>query len=336
MRGVRGLGCPDAPSAAMEPIVDEPRPRAPMRRMVAVSVLAGVCGAAALVSSKLSPHTSAAMSALDQIAVDGSSSSSDGVVIKAYASALSPDCRRHALELDKYMLSDSGVLDAVEVEVGFFGGAREIDAYGAKVAEVNKYHLCAQKELNQTTSEWWSFSTCLFGLQGCLSYSVAGKVDCVEAASGLDDDVGVMMGDDGFSTGSCSCTLQGVVDYCARTHTSTSFQELDECKKSDKAAKLFNASDAAAELQNMGQTTWVTVNDVLYSTSGHESKPTLEVWADEVLAATCVDLTEQAITPEEISALPTKCNVVDDDDGADDDDAATSTADDDADDDASD
>ena len=86
----------------------------------------------------------------------------------------------------------------------------------------------------------------------------------------------------------------------------------------------------------MGQTTWVTVNDVLYSTSGHESKPTLEVWADEVLAATCVDLTEQAITPEEISALPTKCNVVDDDDGADDDDAATSTADDDADDDASD
>ena len=67
-----------------------------------------------------------------------------------------------------------------------------------------------------------------------------------------------------------------------------------------------------------------------------ESKPTLEVWADEVLAATCVDLTEQAITPEEISALPTKCNVVDDDDGSDDDDAATSTADDDADDDASD
>ena len=122
----------------------------------------------------------------------------------------------------------------------------------------------------------------------------------------------------------------------ARTHTSTSFQELDECKKSDKAARLFNASDAAAELQNMGQTTWVTVNDVLYSTSGHESKPTLEVWADEVLAATCVDLTEQAITPEEISALPTKCNVVDDDDGADDDDAATSTADDDAGDDASD
>ena len=45
---------------------------------------------------------------------------------------------------------------------------------------------------------------------------------------------------------------------------------------------------------------------------------------------------EQAITPEEISALPTKCNVVDDDDGSDDDDAATSTADDDADDDASD
>ena len=304
-----------------------------MRRVGAVSVLAAVCGAAAFLSTQ---GRGAAKAALNAVESATASSSSDSVVIKAYASAMSPDCRRHALDLDKYMLSDSGIIDAVEVEVDFFGGQREVDSYGARVLEVNKYHLCAQKELNQTTTEWWSFTTCMFGLQGCLSYTVAGKVDCVEAASGLDDDVGVMMNDDGFSSGSCSCTLQGVVDYCARTHTSTSFQELDTCKKSDKAARLFNASDSKAELQNMGNPTWVTVNDVLYSTSGQETKPTLEVWADEVLAATCVDLTEDAITPDEINALPTKCNVADDDDGDDDDAAASTEGDDDGDDDASD
>ena len=308
-------------------------PRAPMRRVVGVSVLAGLCAGAAFFASGTgaAPGGVVAMNAveaaprLDLGDLSGgggetTTSTSTSVVIHAYAQAMSPDCRRHALELDKYMLDDSGIVSAVDVKVDFFGGQREIDAYGTRTLSVNKYHLCAQKALNQTTSEWWPFTTCMFGLQACLSYDVAGKVDCVEAASGLDDDVGVTMGDDGFSEGSCSCTLEGVVDYCASKHTSTTFQELTECKESAKGGRLFNASDSTAELQNSGQTLWVTVNDVPYTTSGHEAKPTLEVWADEVLAAACVDLTEQATTPEEISSLPTKCNVADDDDGDDGDD----------------
>ena len=109
------------------PILAETRPRAPMRRMGAVSVLAAVCGAAAFLSTQ---GRGAAKAALNAVESATASSSSDSVVIKAYASAMSPDCRRHALDLDKYMLSDSGIIDAVEVEVDFFGGQREVDSYG--------------------------------------------------------------------------------------------------------------------------------------------------------------------------------------------------------------
>lgn len=296
-----------------------------MKRVVGVSVLAGLCAGAAFFSGRGAAPVGAALNAVVSVFDEGgeggdspvTTTTSTSTVIHAYAQSMSADCRRHALELNKYVLSDSGLIDAVEVKIDFFGGQREIDTDGTRALEVNKYHLCAQKALNQTTSEWWGYTTCMFGLQGCLSYDVAGKVDCVEAASGLDDDVGVTMADDGFSSGSCSCTLQGVVDYCAKKHTSTTFEDLDACKESSKGARLFNASDSAAEMQNGGQTLWATVNGVAYTVDGRETKPTLEVWADEVLAATCVDLTEEAITPEEIEALPTKCNVADDDDGDD-------------------
>ena len=67
----------------------------------------------------------------------------------------------------------------------------------------------------------------------------------------FDDDVGVTMADDGFSEGSCSCTLQGVVDYCAAKHTSTDLETLTSCVETD-GPTYAKASIKIAEAANGG------------------------------------------------------------------------------------
>lgn len=87
----------------------------------------------------------------------------------------------------------------------------------------------------------------------------------------------------------CTCTLDGVVQYCAEAHTSTTFEKLETCKDSEVATKLFKSSNAVADAINSGHPLWVEINGVEYAgpSSPDETTDTMEAWAIQVLNVTC-------------------------------------------------
>mmetsp|Transcript_5176 Transcript_5176/g.15732 ORF Transcript_5176/g.15732 Transcript_5176/m.15732 type:complete len:206 (-) Transcript_5176:290-907(-) len=196
------------------------------------------------------------------------------------------------------MLANDDVLEAIDLRVDYLGGAASIEEHGVILQSVNKYELCAEATLPQT--EWWPFVHCMYGLQACLSYEAdASVMSCAEAESGADDDLAIAgtdsIGDD------CVCTLEGVVDYCATMHTSTTFDELAACKTSERADELYKQSDDRAEVVNGGDPLWVKINGVEYSYSSNETVPGLAAWATSVFSVTC-----QALAANEI-ASPDSC-----------------------------
>merc|ERR1711995_1070 len=107
--------------------------------------------------------------------------------------------------------------------------AASLDEHGRNLIYVNHYELCAEHTLEQ--SEWWPFVHCMYGLQDCLNYnttaaSAAAGQTCAGAESGEDDDLGIS-GTDNLAGASCDCSLDGVAEYCAASHTpSTTFAAL--------------------------------------------------------------------------------------------------------------
>lgn len=201
------------------------------------------------------------------------------------------------------MLAHDDVLGAIDLRVDYLGGNSSVEEHGIILQDVNKYELCAEHTLEQT--EWWPFVHCMYGLQGCLSYKYNdGRVamTCDEAESGADDDLG-LAGTDVVAGEDCECSLEGVVEYCAAEHTSTTLDELRACKDSEQADVWYKTSDDIAEVVNDGDPLWVKIDGVTYSYSTNETSQGLALWATSVFSVTCQAL----LQAKGVEALPTSC-----------------------------
>ncbi|KAH8074904.1 hypothetical protein SO694_00018149 [Aureococcus anophagefferens] len=191
------------------------------------------------------------------------------------------------------MLSKSDVLDAIDLKIDYIGAAASVEEHGITLIPVNKYMLCAEELLDLPQSEWWPFTHCAFEIQKCMNYvsrEEAGMTSCDEADSGSDDAMALAGTERDLST--CTCTLEGVVEYCAETHTSTTLAKLATCKDSDEASKLFKTSNAVADAINSGHPLWVKINGVEYAgpSDPDETTATMDAWAEQVLNVTCQSL----------------------------------------------
>ena len=191
------------------------------------------------------------------------------------------------------MLSKSDVLDAVDLKIDYIGAAASVEEHGITLIPVNKYMLCAEELMALPQSEWWPFTHCAFELQKCMNYvsrEEAGATTCDEADSGSDDAMALAGDERDLST--CTCTLEGVVEYCAETYTTTNLAKLTTCKDGDEATKLFKSSNSVADAVNSGHPLWVKINGVEYSgpSDPDETTATMDAWADQVLNVTCQTL----------------------------------------------
>ena len=186
------------------------------------------------------------------------------------------------------MLSNSDVLDAIDLKVDYLMSAASLDEHGRNLIYVNHYELCAEHTMPQ--GEWWPFVHCMYGLQDCLNYNTteqsaeAGQT-CAGAESGADDDL-MIAGTDSEIGSSCECSLSGVAGYCASAHTSTSFEDLSACAYSPKAHAWAVKSKAIAEAVNGGDPLWVNVNNMTISLSTNEQHE-ITTWATAALSAVC-------------------------------------------------
>jgi hypothetical protein len=191
------------------------------------------------------------------------------------------------------MLSKREVLAAIDLRVDYLGSNSSVAEHGIILEAVNRYELCAEESLEQ--DEWWPFVHCMYGLQACLSTGAdeTEAMSCAEAESGVDDDL-ELAGTDSSALSSCTCTLEGAVDYCATEHTSTDLATLKSCEESDYASELYDASNAVAVKANSGVPLWVNVNGVSYSLSSNETDTSLAAWGTQVLSVTCQALEVEA------------------------------------------
>ena len=210
------------------------------------------------------------------------------------------------------MLSLEGVLDAVDVKIDYIGASASIAEHGYNLLAVNRYELCAQKTLEQ--SEWWPMTHCMFELQDCLNYNStleAGNQTCGGAAEGVDDDL-ALAGDDSptSATGAslCTCTLTGVVSYCAERHTSTNGAALTACAASARVHAWAQTSKAVADNANAGLPYWLDLNGKNYthpaSMPGY-SDAELVSWVETVLEASCDAIIAAAGSDDD--AVPAGC-----------------------------
>ena len=186
------------------------------------------------------------------------------------------------------MLSNSDVLDAIDLKVDYLMSPASLDEHGRNLIYVNHYELCAEHTLEQR--EWWPFVHCMYGLQDCLNYNTttesaeAGQT-CAGAESGEDDDLG-MSGTDSLAGAECACSLEGVVDYCAAAHTSTTLAALSDCAYSPQAHTWAVKSKGIAEAVNGGDPLWVTINNMTVSLSANEKREIIS-WASTAFSAVC-------------------------------------------------
>jgi len=211
------------------------------------------------------------------------------------------------LTLHHYMLKHDDVLNAIDLKVDYCMSASSLDEHGWNLIAVNHYELCAEHALPK--KEWWSFVHCMYGLQTCLNYntteaSAAAGYTCDSAETGADDDLTLTgSGSDlqEFSTDGCSCSLSGVVDFCATEHTSTTYSELTECAFSNEGHELAVRSKRIAEAVNSGDPLWVKVNNMTISLSANEGNE-LGTWATTVLTSVCNAISQST------DVLPTTCS----------------------------
>jgi len=187
------------------------------------------------------------------------------------------------------MLKNGDVLEAVDLKVDYLMSPASLDEHGWNLIYVNHYELCAEHTLEQ--KEWWPFVHCMYGLQDCLNYNTtlqSVNTTCGEAESGVDDDLEISGGDHKAMDPSsgCECTLTGVVDFCATTHTSTTLEELTTCAMSSQAHEWAVKSKARAEAVNSGDPLWIKVNNITLSLSSNEKKE-ITTWATSVTSAVC-------------------------------------------------
>lgn len=188
------------------------------------------------------------------------------------------------------MLSNSDILGSINLKVDYCMSPFSLDEHGWNLIAVNHYELCAIDALEQ--DEWWPFVHCMYGLQSCLNYntteaSAEANQTCIGADSGADDDM-TMTGREASSlqTTSCECSLTGVVDFCATTHTSTTLSELTDCAYSDAGHDLAVKSKKIAEQANSGDPLWIKVNNMTITLAKDETHE-IGKWAESVFLSTC-------------------------------------------------
>jgi len=194
------------------------------------------------------------------------------------------------LTLHDYMLKYDDVLSAIDFKVDYCMSEFSLDEHGWNLIAVNHYELCAQDHLE--SKEWWPFVHCMYGLQSCLSYntteaSALANYSCSIADSGADDDMTLSGGDmKAIATTSCDCSLSGAVTFCAREHTSTTYEKLTECAYSNEGHELAVASKKIAERVNGGDPLWIKVNNMTIELSTNEQSE-IVTWASTVLSSVC-------------------------------------------------
>ena len=123
-------------------------------------------------------------------------------------------------------------------------------------------------------------------------------MSCDEAEAGADDDLTLKGTDKSVSLRDCACSLEGVVDYCASTHTSTDLDTLKSCEESDAATAMFYQSNAVAEARNGGSALWIEVDGTAFTLETNETDVSLASWATRVLGVVCQALHDEGSIPE--------------------------------------
>lgn len=188
----------------------------------------------------------------------------------------------------EYVGKHSDILDSINLKVDYCMSPASLDEHGRNIIYVNHFELCAINDLDQ--SEWWPFVHCMYGLQDCLNYNTteesnAANQSCAGAESGVDDDLEIS-GTDTVSKSDCKCTLTGVVEYCAKTHTSTTLHHLEKCAYSSTGHELAVKSKERADAVNSGDPLWIKIDNITLSDSVNEKKE-IETWGYSVKSAIC-------------------------------------------------
>lgn len=187
------------------------------------------------------------------------------------------------------MLQDEDVLASVNVKVDYLMSGSSLAEHGYNLIDVNRYELCAQETTEQ--EEWWSFVSCMYSMQSCLSYNTTEAADdanmtCATAEAGTDDDE-TIAGLDSVSD-SCDCTVEGVASECASEYiTSSTFEGLKSCVHSDMGHTLAQESTKRAEAANSGSPLWIKLDNITVYDATNEVD-TIVSWAQSVFASTCL------------------------------------------------
>ncbi|KAH8096416.1 hypothetical protein JL720_3787 [Aureococcus anophagefferens] len=160
------------------------------------------------------------------------------------------------------MLKNADVLEAIDLTVDFFGNEASVAEHGGVLLEVNEALLSLQATLPQ--GEWWPTTSCMFGMQACLTNAGAEGMSCGQAEAAADDDL-LLAGpekDAADALAACECSLDG-------------------------------ASSARAVAADGGATMWVTIDGERYvyeeggAYGGANTELGFGAWAARVFGVTC-------------------------------------------------
>ena len=194
------------------------------------------------------------------------------------------------MSLNDVMLKNADVLEAIDLSVDFFGNDASVAEHGGVLLEVNEALLSLQATLPQ--GEWWPTTSCMFGMQACLTNAGAEGMSCGQAEAAADDDL-LLAGpekDAADALAACECSLDGVADTCAALHASATWSAV---KAAADVKGLAKASSARAVAADGGATMWVTIDGERYvyeeggAYGGTNTELGFGAWAARVFGVTC-------------------------------------------------